>query len=80
MATPAEIEAKRDAAARARRIARWLSNRQDVARLLAFAEELEAEAAAVEARLSAAHSAPARTEIQMQQQAQADTEKEDKDS
>ena len=51
---PGEVEAKREAAAHARRVAGSLSNRDDVARLVAFAERLEAQADDLEDRLCAA--------------------------
>ena len=78
MGTSDPIRAKRDAAARARRIALSLSSEDDVARILAFAQELEAQADAMEAALAAEPPPVTRTEMQMQQQ-QADTEKKDGD-
>ena len=61
-----EIKAKRDAAARARRLMYELAQPDDRARLLKFIDELEAQADALERRLSPPP--PQVTQIQMQVQ------------
>ena len=65
------IKGTREAAARARRLSSQLSLREDRDRVLAFAEELDAQADALERSLAAAPTPPvARTQVQMQVQQQ----------
>ena len=61
-----QIKAKREAAARARRLAQQLTSEADRTRALQFAAELEAEADAMERTVTPA--APRVTRIQMQVQ------------
>lgn len=63
-------EQKRDMARRARRLALTQANDDDRARLIAFAEECEAEAIALESVPPAAPSDAAVTQIQQQLQQQ----------
>ena len=73
----AQIKAKRDAAAQARRLVAALSTEEDRKRVQAFAADLEAQAAELERQLQMETAPkPERTEIQMQQQAAKDPEKE----
>lgn len=67
-----QIKAKHDAAEKARRLANYLSTDDDKARLRSFADELEADADALErtvARPGTPSDAVAQTQVQMQQQA-----------
>jgi hypothetical protein len=72
----AQIKAKRDAAAQARRVVAALSTEEDRKRVQAFAADLEAQAAELERQVEVVTAQkPERTEIQMQQQAAKDPEK-----
>ena len=62
-----EIKAKREAAARARRLLHEFVRADDRARVLKFVDELEAQARALEQRLSSQAPAPV-TQVQMQVQ------------
>ncbi len=66
MSEPGLVKAKREAAARARRLAAQLSAEDDRAKALAFAAELEGEADALASQAPPA--AVGRTQIQMQLQ------------
>lgn len=69
MAHSDEVAAKRDSARRARRLASQFADPADRARTLAFAEQLEAEAEALEQGLSPPPS-PRVTHVQQQPQQQ----------
>ena len=69
MANPDEAAAKRDSARRARRLASQFADPADRARTLSFAEQLEAEAEALEQGLSPPPS-PRVTHVQQQPQQQ----------
>jgi hypothetical protein len=74
-----EIKAKRDAAARARRLMYEFAKPDDRARVLKFIDELEAQADALERRLSSPPP-PQVTQVQMQvQQAPPANDEPDKD-
>jgi hypothetical protein len=63
-----QIKAKREAAAKARRLSAQLTAAEDRHRVLAFAAELEAQADALRRGLSASAAPPAVTQMQMQVQ------------
>ena len=68
MADDGEIKAKRDAAARARRLAWELSSPDDRERVLRLGAELEAQADALQRELDGLLAAPRVTQMQMQVQ------------
>jgi hypothetical protein len=68
MSDPGQIKAKREAAARARRLALQLTSEDDRTRALGFADELDAEADALERTTAPVASGPRVTQIQMQVQ------------
>jgi hypothetical protein len=71
------IQAKREAAGKARRMALELAQSEDRQRVLAYAAELDEQADELERQLAAAP--PSRTEIQMQTQQQQAPEEPDDD-
>ena len=70
-----QIRAKREAAARARRLSLEFLLEDDRLRVLAFAAELDSQADALETELAAAQAAPRVTHTQMQMQQEGPPEK-----
>jgi len=68
MSDQGQVRAKREAAARARRLAAHFSSDEDRAQALAFADDLDREANALESETPPAAVGPVRTQIQMQVQ------------